>query len=79
MRVQLISGSFGQIDYPRAFDASELASLLKNESSADTKVFASVIQAFEAAVAQSGVGSRVVVFGSFHVVGPVLDMLKASQ
>ncbi len=69
----------GQIDYPRAFDASELASLLKNESSADTKVFASVIQAFEAAVAQSGVGSRVVVFGSFHVVGPVLDMLKASQ
>lgn len=66
----------GQIDYPRAFDSPELANILASTTGAGTQVFASVIKAFEAAVAQSGVGSRVVVFGSFHMVGPVLNYLS---
>ena len=41
----------------------------------DTEIFASVIQATGAAVAQSSVEDRVVVFGSFHVVGPALEVL----
>lgn len=69
----------GQIDYPRAFEASQLVDLLATETDAQAQVFASVIQAFDAAVAQLQAGSRVVVFGSFHLVGPVLELLKASK
>lgn len=69
----------GQIDYPRAFEVGELVELLATGSEAQTQSFASVIQAFDAAVAQLQAGSRVVVFGSFHLVGPVLDILKASK
>ncbi len=69
----------GQIDYPRAFDATALMQLVATETDARAEVFASVIQAFDAAVAQLQVGSRVVVFGSFHMVGPVLEHLKASR
>lgn len=69
----------GQIDYPRAFEASQLVNLVASGTDAQTQIFASVIQAFDAAVAQLQVGSRVVVFGSFHLVGPVLDQLKASK
>ena len=69
----------GQIDYPRAYDAGELVELLTKETDAGIQVFTSVIQAFDAAVAQLGDRSRVVVFGSFHLVGPVLEKLKASE
>ncbi len=72
-----------RIDYPRAFEAPALARSLAGslavETAVKTEVFASVIQAFEAAVAQSQGNSRVVVFGSFHMVGPVLDYLKTTD
>lgn len=68
-----------QIDYPRAYEAAKLVELLTTEADVQAEVFISVIPAFDAAVAQSQVGSRVVVFGSFHLVGPVLELLNASK
>lgn len=64
-----------QLHYPRAIDSQALLDLAAAASSADTEVFASVIQALDAAVAQSQGEGRIVVFGSFHVVGPVLNVL----
>ncbi len=73
-----------QLDYPRAIDAQELVSLIESGKQAGGKhagveVFTSVIQAFESAVAQSTSQDRVVVFGSFHVVGPVLEFLASQE
>lgn len=42
------------------------------------KIFTSVIHAIEVAVAQSTQQDRIVVFGSFHVVGPALSVLQAN-
>ncbi|MEM7255826.1 MAG: bifunctional tetrahydrofolate synthase/dihydrofolate synthase [Pseudomonadota bacterium] len=68
-----------QLDYPRAIDAQLLLEMINKQSPAGAEVFTSVIQAVESAVAQSTVESRIVVFGSFHVVGPVLELLESSQ
>ena len=68
-----------QLDYPRAIDAQALASLIETGTHAEVEVFTSVIQAFESAVAQSSSRDRVVVFGSFHVVGPVLGFLTSQE
>ncbi|OED42480.1 hypothetical protein AB833_06905 [Chromatiales bacterium (ex Bugula neritina AB1)] len=65
-----------EIDYPRAMPAIDLAGISGPRISS---VFTSVILAFEEAVAQSDPGDRVVVFGSFHVVGPVLAYLDESR
>ncbi len=62
-----------QIDYPRAMRAEKIQELV---GVGERHVFASVIQAFDAAVAQSGGRYRVVVFGSFHVVGPVVEYIE---
>jgi len=45
---------------------------------ASLEIFTSVIHAVEAAVAQSGPDDRVVVLGSFHVVGPALEVLDVT-
>jgi len=65
-----------QLSYPRAIASGTLADMVTEKSSAGVEVFASVIQAFDAAVAQSSAESRIVVFGSFHVVGPVLTAIS---
>ncbi len=62
-----------EIDYPRAMPGARLAEIAGADDSA---IFGSVISAFEAAVAQSRAGDLVVVLGSFHVVGPVLQHLR---
>ena len=67
-----------QLDYSRAIDAQQLAELIERNPPAQVEVFTSVIQAFESAVAQSTGQSRVIVFGSFHVVGPVLEFLASN-
>jgi len=67
------------LDTDRGLPASEIADCIKGNESVERQgscmSFATVIQAVEAAVAQSGLQDRVVVFGSFHVVAPVLDSL----
>ncbi len=68
-----------QLDMPRAIDASLLVELVEKNPAARVQVFTSVIQAFESAVAQSTDQSRVIVFGSFHVVGPVLEFLASNE
>ncbi len=67
-----------KLDYPRAIDPQALVSLIERKPGTEVEVFTSVIQAFESAVAQSTGQSRVVVFGSFHVVGPVLEFLASA-
>lgn len=64
-----------EIDYPRAMKGAEIDRELQNQRVKNREIFASVIHALKAAVAQSGKDDRVVVFGSFHVVGPALEML----
>lgn len=63
------------IDYPRAIDPAEIDSQLQLHNAGSREIFTSVIHAVEAAVAQSGPNDRVVVLGSFHVVGPALEVL----
>jgi len=64
-----------QIDYARSMSAENIEREVLQHRQTNTEIFASVIQATGAAVAQSTVGDRVVVFGSFHVVGPALEVL----
>jgi len=65
------------LDTDRGLPASEIARCIRANKSAKQQIsctsFTTVIQAVEAAVAQSSVQDRVVVFGSFHVVAPVLE------
>lgn len=65
------------IDYPRAMSAGEIEQEVARHSKADCEIFTSVIHATEAAIAQSGSDDRVVVFGSFHVVGPAIEWIGA--
>ncbi len=68
-----------EIDYPRAMPATEISAKLALAGVENSENFASVIHAVRAAVAQSGPEDRVVVMGSFHVVGPALDLLNKSS
>ncbi len=67
------------IDYPRAMDGAEIEREVVKHSVAAVEVFGSVIQATTAAIAQSGSEDRIIVFGSFHVVGPALKTLNSSD
>ncbi len=64
-----------EIDYPRAMAGSEISDELRLHGVVNSQIFASVIHAVNAAVAQSGPEDRVVVLGSFHVIGPALELL----
>ncbi len=66
------------IDYPRAMGGAEIEREVSKHGEAGVEIFASVIQATTAAIAQSGVEDRVIVFGSFHVVGPALEVVNSS-
>ena len=64
-----------EIDYPRAMSGTDIRHELQQHKVENCEVFASVIHAVKAAVAQSAPEDRVVVLGSFHVVGPALEVL----
>ena len=64
-----------EIDYPRAMAGADIDQELHRFGVKNRQIFASVIHAVRAAVAQSGPEDRVVVLGSFHVVGPALEEL----
>jgi dihydrofolate synthase/folylpolyglutamate synthase len=66
-----------ELDFPRAIKKPQLQQALAGANSVD--IFATVTTAFEQAVAQSADNDRVVVFGSFHVVGPVLSRLGEGE
>lgn len=65
-----------ELPLPRAIQTSSLSRALGDAGVKTVDVFATVTTAFDQAVAQSTVGDRVIVFGSFHVVGPVLSRLS---
>ena len=66
-----------ELDFPRAIKKPQLQQALAGANSVD--IFATVTTAFVQAVAQSADNDRVVVFGSFHVVGPVLSRLGEGE
>ena len=68
-----------ELDFPRAVESKHLELALGVLGADPVDVFATVTTAFDQAVAQSAAGDRVVVFGSFHVVGPVLAQLSQYQ
>ena len=68
-----------ELPLPRAISTSSLSRSLRDVGAKSVDIFATVTTAFEQAVAQSAVGDRVIVFGSFHVVGPVLSRLSEAE
>ena len=68
-----------ELPLPRAISSASLARSLDEVGVKSVDVFATVTTAFEQAVAQSATGDRVMVFGSFHVVGPVLSRLSETS
>lgn len=68
-----------ELDFPRAVETGRLKSALGAVGADSVDVFATVTTAFDQAVAQSVNDDRVIVFGSFHVVGPVLSRLSHWQ
>ncbi len=64
------------IDNERALDAFELARCIANTSNQPCEIVADVGAALEAIGARLGPQDRVLVFGSFHLAGPVLELLE---
>ena len=64
-----------QIDASRAMLTSDIEAGLQHCGVQNMQSFASVIQGLESSIAQSGADDRVLVFGSFQVVGPALEWL----
>jgi dihydrofolate synthase/folylpolyglutamate synthase len=60
---------------PRAIDAQELARRA-TAAGVDARPSGGIVDAMRAAAADSGPGDRIVVFGSFHTVGPALVSLR---
>ena len=60
---------------PRAIDADELARRIANQVNAACLIAESIADATEQARRIAGPGDRVLVTGSFYVVGPVLRLL----
>lgn len=70
------------IDGPRAAPGKELAQIVENltasrpaDEAVTTAVFNDPVQAFKAAQNQAAENDRILVFGSFHTVGPILREL----
>ncbi|MAL01623.1 MAG: bifunctional folylpolyglutamate synthase/dihydrofolate synthase, partial [Alcaligenaceae bacterium] len=70
------------IDGPRAAPGKELAQIVENLTASrpadevvTTAVFNDPVQAFKAAQNQAAENDRILVFGSFHTVGPILREL----
>jgi dihydrofolate synthase/folylpolyglutamate synthase len=66
------------IDGTRGRSGEELAQAVRAEVTVPVHAAASIAAACAAAAAAAGSGDRIVVFGSFHTVGPALDWLEAA-
>jgi dihydrofolate synthase / folylpolyglutamate synthase len=62
---------------PRAATSVAIATLLEQRGQQNVRPFASVAAALQHARSAAGSNDRILVFGSFHVVGAALDALKA--
>jgi dihydrofolate synthase/folylpolyglutamate synthase len=65
------------IDGTRGRSGAELATLVRDQVAGSVQVADSISSACAAAAAQAGSHDRIVIFGSFHAVGPALDWLEA--
>lgn len=67
------------INDERGQDAAELAPLIAGVVRAPVDRHAGVVEAYERALAQAGPEDRILVFGSFHIAGDILDYMKRSS
>lgn len=67
------------INDERGQDAAELALLIAGVVRAPVDRHAGVVEAYERALAQAGPEDRILVFGSFHIAGDILDYMKRSS
>jgi len=61
----------------RAVLAEQLSAILSRSGASTIYPFDSVLEAYYAALSQATVNDRIIVFGSFYTVGPVLDFQKS--
>ncbi|MDZ7839787.1 MAG: bifunctional tetrahydrofolate synthase/dihydrofolate synthase [Gammaproteobacteria bacterium] len=64
------------IDDERGQDAAELAPLISSGARGTVHCYAGVVEAYRHALAHASSGDRIVVFGSFHIAGDILDYMK---
>ena len=64
---------------PRAADIGRIESALTDAAAGTVRREADLLGAYNAALAEAGEGDELVVFGSFHVVGPLRGRLSANQ
>jgi len=69
---------FASTEGARGFDGAALAQQVAAQVKLPGRVCGSVTEACAAAGAAAGAADRIVVFGSFHTVGPALDWLEAN-
>lgn len=67
---------FAETDEARSASSTDLKKALTEEMQPVARCYAKVVSAFEAAFEASGPGTIILVFGSFPVVGTVLDLLE---
>lgn len=60
----------------RGSQSSELLNHMQKHSITQTRTFSDVVEAFEASLAIAGPGDRVVIYGSFHTIGPILEKIR---
>jgi dihydrofolate synthase / folylpolyglutamate synthase len=63
------------LDGPRGRSGAALADVVRRHAATPVRIASTVAAACEAAAAAAGAKDRIVVFGSFHTVGPALDWL----
>ncbi|HSH41263.1 MAG TPA: bifunctional tetrahydrofolate synthase/dihydrofolate synthase [Arenicellales bacterium] len=64
------------IDDPRGQDGAELAPLVSPNVGAPVRAHADAVSAYRQARDEAGPDDRIVVFGSFHIAGDILDYMK---
>jgi len=76
MGSRIASWHLAQLDSPRATPVQELADVVSNHSISDIKMWPDPLHAYKMAMQLALPGERVVVFGSFYLVGAILKSVS---
>ena len=73
---KITSWHLTQLSGPRATSLQELADVVSNYSNSDITMWHEPIHAYETAMQSASPGDRVLVFGSFYLVGAILNLVS---
>ena len=76
MGSRIASWHLAQLDSPRATPVQEIADVVSNHSISDIKMWPDPLHAYKMAMQLALPGERVVVFGSFYLVGAILKSVS---